>query len=489
MLSKLFQDIKAFYLYRKKRFAHFLSFESLDDHNTTQITWAFYKLGMYKTVRSLTIDKNSPLSLIAFAVAYAACGETDKSKKIITIIERKFPQHLQLLVEELTAFDIDSTLNLVQKYNLVSLLSIAILVQHQKLDLAEKFISTLKKNNIKNTANLFLIQAQINFHKDISYIEYINQIFKLYKLTEIKKIDQYSCLNIQNIIPINPPKNSHQPYLISILITCYNSEKYIHSTLNSILQQSYQNIEIIIIDDCSTDQTWEIIQRYAKNDTRIQVHQLPFNTSTYVAKNLALLFAKGEFVTCHDADDWSHPQKLELQLQPLLRNPKIIATTSNWFRLSNFGEIYSRKIYPIARLNLSSLLFRRKIVMDKIGFWDCVKTGADSEFLNRLKLQFGDQAVLKVDIPLSIGAHHPASLMNAPETGFIDQKIPASRLDYWEAWNTWHIQALKNKTSLYIPLFNTSDSRNFDIPYSLKIEDKNLKYYQNFIKHQYPHLE
>ncbi|MGM3372065.1 glycosyltransferase family 2 protein, partial [Escherichia coli] len=72
-------------------------------------------------------------------------------------------------------------------------------------------------------------------------------------------------------------------------------------------------------------------------------------------------------MTCHDSDDWSHPEKLFRQISPLLLNHKLICSISDWIRLQDNGIFYARAVYPLKRLNPSSLLFRRADVLQKAG--------------------------------------------------------------------------------------------------------------------------
>jgi hypothetical protein len=162
-----------------------------------------------------------------------------------------------------------------------------------------------------------------------------------------------------------------------------------------------------------------------------------------VAKTVGLEHARGDFVTCHDSDDWSHPQKLALQMRPLLMNRQVVATTSHWVRLADDGTCYARPVYPLMRLNGASPLFRRREVEDNAGLWDAVRTGADSEFHARLQLVFGRDAVRRLARPLTFGAHRANSLMTAPDTGHTAHGMSPMRLAYWEAWTRWHVAELR----------------------------------------------
>jgi glycosyltransferase involved in cell wall biosynthesis len=101
---------------------------------------------------------------------------------------------------------------------------------------------------------------------------------------------------------------------VSIITPTFNSEPYIAKTIESVLAQSYQNWEMIIIDDCSYDKSREIISSYCKQDRRIKLFQMPFNSGTAKARNLAIQKAQGEYIAFLDSDDLWLPEKLEKQI-------------------------------------------------------------------------------------------------------------------------------------------------------------------------------
>mgnify|MGYP000315577735 FL=1 len=106
-------------------------------------------------------------------------------------------------------------------------------------------------------------------------------------------------------------------HLISIIIPVYNVENLLPLTLNSVLNQSYQNLEIILIDDGSTDTSLSICEEYAKKDVRIKVfHQE--NSGVSVARNIGLSFAKGEYIGFVDSDDMIHPDMFAKLLGDML---------------------------------------------------------------------------------------------------------------------------------------------------------------------------
>ena len=102
--------------------------------------------------------------------------------------------------------------------------------------------------------------------------------------------------------------------LITVIIPVWNGADTIETSGISILNQTWQNLELIIVDDFSDDNTWNVLQRLSKKDKRIILIKNNVNVGPYVSKNRALLQAKGEWITGQDADDWSHPLRLERQI-------------------------------------------------------------------------------------------------------------------------------------------------------------------------------
>ncbi len=102
------------------------------------------------------------------------------------------------------------------------------------------------------------------------------------------------------------PERRHTPAL-SVIVPVYNSEKYLRECLDSIRRQSLTDMEIILVDDCSTDKSPEICDEYARADSRFKVFHLPENRGPGIARNVALDFADGDYCTFVDSDDKIHP--------------------------------------------------------------------------------------------------------------------------------------------------------------------------------------
>ncbi|MDP5030508.1 glycosyltransferase family 2 protein, partial [Paraglaciecola sp.] len=235
---------------------------------------------------------------------------------------------------------------------------------------------------------------------------------------------------------------------VSIIVPCFNASKTIATALKSLLRQSHRNIEILVADDCSTDNSVAIVQQFAKQDKRIALVQLTTNSGAYVARNTALQQASGDFITTHDADDWSHPEKIERQVQALQQDATLMASVSHWVRCSP-ELVFQRWRMEDAWVyrNVSSLMFR-KAVFEALGFWDCVSVNADTEYYYRIKQQFGDDSIVEVlpGVPLSFGRADENSLSQT-KASHLRTQFRGVRKDYHDAAIAWH----KTASSLYLP--------------------------------------
>ncbi|MDQ5983569.1 MAG: Undecaprenyl-phosphate 4-deoxy-4-formamido-L-arabinose transferase [Eubacteriales bacterium SKADARSKE-1] len=110
---------------------------------------------------------------------------------------------------------------------------------------------------------------------------------------------------------INVLADSNQPK-VSIIIPVYNVEPYLQECMDSIVNQTLKDIEIICIDDCSTDNSFNILNEYAKSDNRIKLIKQTKNQGAYVARNLGLKIATGEYIGFVDPDDYIEPNTYEM---------------------------------------------------------------------------------------------------------------------------------------------------------------------------------
>ena len=112
----------------------------------------------------------------------------------------------------------------------------------------------------------------------------------------------------------------NQLNLVSIITPNYNCELFIAHTIDTVLAQTYHNWEMIIVDDCSTDNGYQIALDYAAKDNRIKVIKNDKNSGAAISRNKALDIAKGEFIAFLDSDDLWEPNKIEYQLKFMQEN-------------------------------------------------------------------------------------------------------------------------------------------------------------------------
>lgn len=230
--------------------------------------------------------------------------------------------------------------------------------------------------------------------------------------------------------------------LVSVVIPVHNLEVLIEPALRSVLAQDHRALEVVVVDDASDDKTASVVGRIARSDGRVTLLRQLEQGGAYRARNRGLAAATGEFITFHDGDDWSHPQKITEQLESLRAQPQAVACVSDWVRMRDDGSFVDRHVFPLIRMNTSSLMFRRAAVLERAGLFDDVRTGADSEFQARLELLFGGaKAVWRTRKLLSFATWRDDSLMNDPATGYTTAEGTQQRLEYWERWNRQHARA------------------------------------------------
>lgn len=144
--------------------------------------------------------------------------------------------------------------------------------------------------------------------------------------------------------------------LVSIITPTFNAEKFIRATIESVLNQSYQNWEMILVDDASTDKTVAIIKEFAQKDNRIKLTELPKNSGNGFARNVALEKADGKYIAYLDADDLWFPMKLENQIQ-FLKNNNLPFTFSFYDCIDEEGNSLNRRVQAPLELTYDQLFF------------------------------------------------------------------------------------------------------------------------------------
>ncbi len=144
--------------------------------------------------------------------------------------------------------------------------------------------------------------------------------------------------------------------LVSIITPSFNSEKFIANTIVSVQNQTYQNWEMILVDDCSSDATAAIVKAFSDLDPRIFLIVLNENSGTGIARNTALSVAKGRYISFLDADDVWKPQKIEKELV-FLKDNSLSFTFSFYDCIDEQGNLLNKRVEAPRKLTYLQLFF------------------------------------------------------------------------------------------------------------------------------------
>ncbi len=190
--------------------------------------------------------------------------------------------------------------------------------------------------------------------------------------------------------------------LISVVMPTYNYGRYIGRAIEGILSQTYERFELIIVDDASTDDTAEVVKRYA-DDRIVFLRREECGCSGVLARNDGMAVAKGDLIAAADADDISVRQRLGLQVDFLGRHPEVDLLGGGVIPIDETGrplggpifmpvldrpEDYRRRLLMGRGVLLHGTVVFRRCVLEKLrGYQDCVSSG-DFEFLLRASRHF-----------------------------------------------------------------------------------------------------
>lgn len=267
--------------------------------------------------------------------------------------------------------------------------------------------------------------------------------------------------------------------LVSVIMPAWNAEKTVKAAAQSVLDQTWRNLELLIVDDASEDGTWTVLQELAKNDPRVRIQRNRVNVGPYVSKNLALNNAHGDYVTGHDADDWAHPQRLANQLEVVLRSQGSIKACLAYMirinpegRFSSISKVGKFTFDGVTRKASISCLFERRVLQEQLGYWDSVRFAADSEMIERTTRVLGEgfQVVQQISM---ICLDLENSLTNHPEHGVNKiTGISPSRAAYRQSWLDW-LNARAEGQSAYLAFLQPE--RRYDADLAMIVPMHNIE--------------
>lgn len=167
--------------------------------------------------------------------------------------------------------------------------------------------------------------------------------------------------------------------IVSIIIPTFNYGRYLQDALESLQKQTFLQWECIVVDDCSTDHTQEVVQSFVAKDSRFLYHRLPLNSGVSAARNAGIAISKGNFIQLLDADDAIAPEKLEVQVKYLNQFPDVDLVYSDFFhftesldfsskgeyaadeKLQGSSEVVLKRLLRGNVFRMNTLLMRRKV--------------------------------------------------------------------------------------------------------------------------------
>lgn len=241
---------------------------------------------------------------------------------------------------------------------------------------------------------------------------------------------------------------------VSIIMPVYNRELYVEEAIESILKQTYQNFEFIIIDDCSTDQTLEKIKCFS--DKRIKVLTLGENKGNYFARNLGIENARGKYICVMDSDDISTPTRIQQQYGFMENNTeygicgggvKIIDSTETMIPPSDYEEI---KVWLMANIIfIHPTIFIRRDMINKynLNYESNYRYSADYDFLAKASSHFPVTNLREIVLHYR---RHPEQISTAfrRDQGKIADQVRLKQLKYF------NIEPSPNNVRVHLALMN-----------------------------------
>jgi hypothetical protein len=243
---------------------------------------------------------------------------------------------------------------------------------------------------------------------------------------------------------------------VSVLMTAHNDAATIVPALESVLASSGVDLQVVVVDDASTDETAGLAE--GLGDPRVEVIRNAGNVGPYLSRNRALGHARGEFIAIADADDWTHPQRLEYQASILTESRHIYACKVAHLRLRPNGLLDLENHLRFVGDGPVTMMFRRWLI-DHIGGFDHVRTRGDIEYLRRIGARFGTETVASCGVPLVLATSSRTSNSKKYTERALNLYRSAARL--------WH-ELRAGTDNLYVPL--TGRRAPFMAPYELLAE-------------------
>lgn len=151
--------------------------------------------------------------------------------------------------------------------------------------------------------------------------------------------------------------NKNNRPLVSVIMPVYNAGKFLVEAIKSIRNQTYENWELLAVNDGSTDNSWPVLQKLAKKDKRIRLFDLKGNFGLGYAANFAINKSRGKFLARFDADDIMPKNRLKLQVNYLISHPEILAVGGQCVLINDKNQNLGKKIFPLTDNKIRKMAF------------------------------------------------------------------------------------------------------------------------------------
>lgn len=237
------------------------------------------------------------------------------------------------------------------------------------------------------------------------------------------------------------PAGSVDGPLISIVMPVWSPTESLLTATRSILEQTWANLEIILVDDHSPAGFEDVFARATELDERVSYHRMPVNGGAYRARNHGLTLARGEYLGIQDGDDWSHPRRLERQMAEFA-NPQVMATLSKAIRIHT--DLYITRVGSLAFAHSAPSLLMKRDVHETLGPFDLMRKGADTEYIERIATVYGLKSIVNLKVPLSLYQLTGGSLSRED---FRPSWHRPARATYHSAFRHWHAKITAGESS------------------------------------------
>ena len=244
---------------------------------------------------------------------------------------------------------------------------------------------------------------------------------------------------------------------VTVIMSTYKPDQSFRTAVASLVAQTWRNLEILVVDDCSPPEFDALLESVTSTDPRIRLLRMPVNGGTYKIRNHAIAQSTGSFVTFQDSDDWAHPERIARQIAPLLDPIGVLVTHARGLRVHD--DLSVLKVgYSSIRRAAASTMFRKDAVIPVMGGFDETRKAADTEFCERLEAVFGHEASLDLDDVLMLTQLTEGSLSRDE---FQFGWTHASRIVYRDAYTYWHREIIAGRQT---PMLEPGGPRRFPAP-------------------------